>query len=205
MSYQILAATCQHPIRISNYLPRSGTLLDFDVRYCTHCEASRSIRHDREHAERNYQSRLEAQQRMPSSGNRAAYVESRRNYDQSRLAYAEDAEYQQERDDRERRAQGRPTLREEGRRFAGLDDPRLVEFGSQIAGREMRRTRFAEPESYRRESQYRDQGYGYQNTSDPYASSSSEEGADADLNAMSNEQLHERIRRLQEVQARFRR
>ena len=92
-----------------------------------------------------------------------------------------------------------------------------------MTGREEHRARFVEPESHRRESQYRDQkeyrragrdyetgryadrsGYGYQNTSDPYASSS-DGSADDDLDAHSTAELHERIRRLQEVQARFRR
>ena len=220
MSYQILAYICQHPIRISNTLPWSGSLLDYDVHYCNHCEASRNVRQERDYAQRNYESRREVREQVRSRGNQEAYYESRRTYDLSRLAYAEDVERRQDRDDRERRAQGRLTAHEESRRYDELEASRR---GRHERPGDIYRTRFAEPESYRRESQYRDQGqyrrssrayqrgthadtrgYGYHNTSDPYASSSDGD-EDADLDALSNDQLNERLRQLQALQARFRR
>lgn len=187
MPYSILASVCQHPIRTSSSLPWSGSNLDFSVRYCPSCEASRSIRQDYDRTESRYRRDRDIQELFPeetrASTYRSHYRDNRREYDRSRLAYREDQEYQQDRQDRERRDAGRETLREESRRFAGLDDPEWVAFRDQMNG-SSRTTRFAEPQSYRRESQYREQrdyrrrsshyepgryasGYDYYNTSDP--------------------------------------
>ncbi|KAK4541262.1 hypothetical protein LTR36_008178 [Oleoguttula mirabilis] len=187
MSYQILASVCQHPIRASSSLPYSGSNLDFDVRYCPSCSASRSVRQERDTTEQRYRQDRDLQELFPES-DRTTARESRREYDRSRLAYQEDLDYQQDRQDRERRAAGRPTMREEGRQFAGLDDPEYLDFRRQMNGYG-RTTRIAEPEPerHRSESQYRDQreylrtsrryepgryadrsGSGYYDTSDPY-------------------------------------
>lgn len=217
MVYQIVASVCQHPIRTSSHLPWSGSTLDFDVRYCSDCESSRGIRQERDDAERRYRSeydRIGGDRRRRDSG----YRESRRTYDDTRRRYADDVDSQQDREDRDRRARGQPTVREAGRRFAGLDSPAYVAL--QNAFGRGRSVRIAEPQPHRRESQYRDQGnyrrsstayapgrhsdrsgYGYYNTNDPYANENYE---DAELDALSRDALDSRRRRLEEQLSRYR-
>lgn len=156
MAYSIRAASCQHHIRYSNSLPWSGSLLDFDTPYCTSCANSRQIRQDVDSARRDY----EHQQFCRSYHRGNAYRDSRRAYDGSRLAYQEDLDFQEDRDDREHRAAGRPTLREEARYAVGRDNPEFRELQRQLYalnGRGHRSARIEDSQSHRRASQYRDQ------------------------------------------------
>ena len=214
--YTIVASVCQHPLRQSSRLPWSGSTFDFDVQYCPSCEASRSTRNERRNAEREY----ERSRTLYDSGSmsRSTYKESRHRYDRSRLADIEDREYWQERDDRERRSQGRPTLREESRRFAGLDDPDYLNLRREVNGYG-RTARIDDSGSYRRESEYRDQpsyrrssrayepgryadrsSRGYYNTSNP----PKRRGSDDDLDELSDRQLDSRRREVERALRRFR-
>jgi hypothetical protein len=159
MVYTILAYICQHPIRSSSRLPWSGSTLDFDVHYCQDCERSNRIKSERREAEREYE-----RSKFRHESGRMKYDEykgHRSRYDRARLAEREDSEYQERRDDEERRRQGRKTLREEAREFAGKDDPDWLELKRMLGQDSSRRARIDETtrESHRRESQYRDQPY----------------------------------------------
>lgn len=186
MVYQIRAFICQHIIRESATLPWNGSELEMDRPYCRECENHNHVRSERISAQRDYES---SRSRYDARDiDRDEYRESQRRYDRARVAQREDDEYWEDRDDRERRAQGRPTLREEARSFAGLDDPEWLTFkASMSSGRSRETARFNDYGSHRRESQYRDQlsyrrdsrdydpgryadssGRGYYNTSDPH-------------------------------------
>ena len=219
MTYTILASVCQHPIRRSSHLPWSGSPLDFDVRYCTSCSASRSTRTGHEDAGREYH----RSRTLHDAGalSRSTYRETRRRYDNARVSATEDREYWEERDERERRSQGRPTLREGSRRFAGLDDPEWLAFKQAVHGSGRGRgVRVAESESHghRRESQYREQplyrrssqryepgrygdrsGQGYYDTSN-----TNRRSRDEDLHALSDEDLDDRRVRVSRALSRFR-
>lgn len=226
MPYEILASVCQHRIRTSSTLPWSGTNLDFDIQYCNSCQNSRHIRSERDRSEREYHAAYLMHDLLPDQYPCSSHRERRREYDDARLAYAEDLQYQQDRDDHERRRRGERSLRDQGRSFTGLDDPEWLAFSRRMTGH--RETRFEAPERHRRESQYRDQrayrrsssryrrgthadasGYGYYNTSDPYADGYADEGysrgGDAELDRMSSRDLDEYMRRLQRSRDRYHR
>ncbi|TKA27145.1 hypothetical protein B0A50_04482 [Salinomyces thailandicus] len=175
MAYRILASVCRHLIRTYDTLPWSGSTIPWsgsvchpNIRYCPSCEASQSILLERDEAERDFETAQRTHSIQRTQESYENYRASMRRYDNARLAYAEDLEFQQDRADRERFAQGETTLAlrtREGR---------------------PRQTRFAEPESHRSESEYRAQGeyrrrsksylpgahadtsgQGFYNTSDP--------------------------------------
>ncbi|KAK5169345.1 uncharacterized protein LTR77_005320 [Saxophila tyrrhenica] len=157
-TYTIKASICQHPIRESTSLPWSGSTLDFDVRYCRACENSNRIRDERREAESSYTRSRAAYD--AGTRRRSAHKEDLRRYDRARIEYQEDLDFQSDRDDRERRARGRPTLREEARAFAGKDDPEWLAFKNEVRGYPSpnpRHARFDEAVAHRRESQYRPQ------------------------------------------------
>lgn len=175
-----------HQIRLAPVLPWSGSVYDFEVPYCGPCATSRSIRQERDNAERAYHHYRDDDNATDDDRR------SQHRYDRSRLAYQQDLDRQEERDDQRRRAEGRLTLREEGRRYAGLDDPEWMRKREEMSNTG-RGPRFpaivVEPVTghhHRRESQYRENreyrrtssryepgtymdrtGNGHANTSDP--------------------------------------
>ena len=154
--YTITASICGHPIRQSSTLPWSGSTADFDVRYCSDLCArglpTRTTHRDAESAYNGSRSRYER-----GSISRREHRDTTRRYDDSRARLEEYNSAYEDREERSRLARGESTLRERGRRFAGLDDPEWSSFSSQMNPRYGTSARIAETDSHRRESQYREQ------------------------------------------------
>ena len=156
MAYTIYASICHHAIRTSSTLPWSGSQYDFDVRYCSDlCARGVQVRTERRAAESSYESSRSRHDRGSISGN--AYRDTRRRYDSSRAAASDYEDAYRSRDDADRRSRGRPTLAEDGRRYAGLDDPGWAAFQREVNPRHGQRARVTESSSHRSESRYRDQ------------------------------------------------
>ena len=220
MPYTHYASVCGHAIRTSSQPnPSFGANgMDFSVRYCSDlCARGLQVRNERREAESAYE----------SSRSR----ETRRAYDRSRSAVANYESSYQDRDDRERRSRGEETLREQGRRYAGLDDPDYLQFRQDTNSRYGQRARVTESSSHRPETNYRDQtsyrrssrqydagryadrsGSGYINTSDPprrethsprRASSTSSRRSDAYLDQLGDDELAERRRRVRRAMERY--
>ncbi|KAI7356786.1 hypothetical protein KC320_g2035 [Hortaea werneckii] len=164
MTHEVIARVCGHAVRATSS----------NLDYCTACRNSRRIREERDRAEMEYSRDYMLHDLLPEEHPRSTMTESRRRFDQARLAFAEDQAWREDRDRRER-------YEREGR-LSRSHDP----WGTYRSNGSSRRAQFANPDSHRRESTYRDQteyrrrssryepgryadrsGRGFYNTHDP--------------------------------------
>ncbi|KAI6840364.1 hypothetical protein KC332_g6950 [Hortaea werneckii] len=145
MTYEAIARVCGHAVRATSS----------NLDYCTACRNSRRIREERDRAEMEYSRDWMLHDLLPEEHPRSTMTESRRRFDQARLAFAEDQAWREDRDRRER-------YEREGRLSRSHDPWGTRESTYRDQTEYRRRSSRYEPGRYADRS-----GQGFYNTHDP--------------------------------------